>query len=247
MASLFDVEKQLTFYGAYHANRINVLIHIICVPLILCSSSPSLAQRGLTGMHRVRVSTFDWPEYLNLSPRTSFAMVSRVPMPEATPKIHYAINDFLVFDLNLAAIGAAVYGAYYYILEPFAALLYTPQLTLMTLTSIAYGNSSLSMNSVVALFVVCWIAQFLGHGLAEKRSPALLDNLVGGPFIRVIHIAFSDPAILALVLAPFFVHLELLFGIGYRPEMHKRLTNEIGKEITRVKKAEGDARRAKAE
>lgn len=26
---------QLTFYGAYHSNRINVLIHIICVPILL--------------------------------------------------------------------------------------------------------------------------------------------------------------------------------------------------------------------
>jgi Protein of unknown function (DUF962) len=27
--------SQLTFYGAYHSNRINVLIHIICVPILL--------------------------------------------------------------------------------------------------------------------------------------------------------------------------------------------------------------------
>lgn len=26
---------QLTFYGAYHSNKTNVLIHIVCVPLLL--------------------------------------------------------------------------------------------------------------------------------------------------------------------------------------------------------------------
>lgn len=26
---------QLTFYGAYHANRVNILVHIICVPVLL--------------------------------------------------------------------------------------------------------------------------------------------------------------------------------------------------------------------
>jgi uncharacterized membrane protein YGL010W len=28
--------------------------------------------------------------------------------------------------------------------------------------------------------VFSWIAQFIGHGVFEKRSPALLDNLVQG-------------------------------------------------------------------
>jgi 2-hydroxy fatty acid dioxygenase len=49
----------------------------------------------------------------------------------------------------------------------------------------------------------------------------------------------------AVVLAPFFVHLEILFMLGYRPEMHKRLKNEIGKEILKIKKSEGEKKRAK--
>ena len=28
--------------------------------------------------------------------------------------------------------------------------------------------------------VLSWIAQFVGHGFAEGRAPALLDNLLGG-------------------------------------------------------------------
>jgi len=48
----------------------------------------------------------------------------------------------------------------------------------------------------------------------------------------------------AVVLAPFFVHLEVLFGLGYKPAMHKRINNEIGKEITRIRKAEGEKKRA---
>lgn len=49
----------------------------------------------------------------------------------------------------------------------------------------------------------------------------------------------------ALVLAPFFVHLELLFGLGYRPKLHKEVQNSVGLEIARIKKIEGDKRRAK--
>ncbi len=28
--------------------------------------------------------------------------------------------------------------------------------------------------------VLCWIAQILGHVIAEKRAPALVDNILGG-------------------------------------------------------------------
>ncbi|KAJ6445683.1 ER membrane protein [Purpureocillium lavendulum] len=33
-----DLEKHLTFYGAYHHNSVNVAIHMVCVPLILVSA-----------------------------------------------------------------------------------------------------------------------------------------------------------------------------------------------------------------
>ena len=32
---------QLTFYGAYHSNRINVLVHVVCVPILLWSFRPT--------------------------------------------------------------------------------------------------------------------------------------------------------------------------------------------------------------
>jgi 2-hydroxy fatty acid dioxygenase len=50
----------------------------------------------------------------------------------------------------------------------------------------------------------------------------------------------------AVVLAPFFVHLEVLFMLGYRPDMHKQLKNDVGKEIARIRKIEGDKKRAAA-
>ena len=57
---------------------------------------------------------------------------------------------------------------------------------------------------------------------------------------------FPEPyPLLALVLAPFFVHFELLFKLGYRPVLHKQLTNDIGKELTRIRRFEGEKRRQK--
>lgn len=57
-------------------------------------------------------------------------------------------------------------------------------------------------------FTAAWIAQFVGHGKFEGRAPALLDSLFQ-----------------SLVLAVFFVFMEILFEMGYKPELHKRLQN----------------------
>ncbi|KAJ6516154.1 hypothetical protein C8R45DRAFT_1049581 [Mycena sanguinolenta] len=195
--SLFDVQHQLTFYGAYHSNRINVIIHVICVPLLLCPS-------GLV-------------------------MGTKIPVPSFVPTIHHQFSDYLVFELNGPAIYAAICLAYYFVLEPMAALLYTPQVILSLLSATAFARGASHITQATILHALCWVAQFIGHGVAEKRAPALLDNLIQ-----------------AVVLAPFFVHLEVLFALGYRPQMHKELKNEIGKEITQIRKAEGDKRRAAA-
>jgi hypothetical protein len=48
---------------------------------------------------------------------------------------------------------------------------------------------------------------------------------------------------LAVVLAPFFVHLEVLFALGYRPKMHKRINNSIGVEIARIRRLEAEKKR----
>jgi len=182
-SQIFDVHHQLAFYGAYHSNRINVLIHLICVPLLF------------------------W---------TFQILASAIPVPSFIPSYRYAFNEYLAFDLNASAIHAGIYIMYYFTLEPLAALLYVPQLLLMLLTATAFSQRPNAIVQASLLHAASWVAQFLGHGLAEKRAPALLDNLLG-----------------AVVLAPFFAHLEILFGLGYKPEFHKRINNEIAKEITR--------------
>ncbi|PPR02479.1 hypothetical protein CVT24_002028 [Panaeolus cyanescens] len=197
IADIFNVDKQLVFYGAYHSNKINVLIHVICVPLIVWSFQALVAPLG------------------------------QVPF---LPAYHHVFSEWLVFDTNYASLMTAVYLAYYLLLEPTAALLYAPQMVLTSLTATAFAQRPDYLTTAIAIHAFSWIAQFIGHGFAEGRAPALLDNLLG-----------------AVVLAPFFVHLEILFTLGYRPDMHKRIINGIGKEVTRIRKAEGDKKRQKAQ
>ncbi|KDQ64926.1 hypothetical protein JAAARDRAFT_146176 [Jaapia argillacea MUCL 33604] len=153
-------------------------------------------------------------------------MASTIPVPASFPVLNYTINQYLTFELNWASIHSILYLVYYFALEPVAALLYTPQLTLSILTAIAFSKDPTRVSQAMILHGISWVAQFLGHGVAEKRAPALIDNLVG-----------------AVVLAPFFVHLELLFKFGYRPALQKKLDADVEKELARIKKEESEKKK----
>ncbi|KAI0773399.1 hypothetical protein BC629DRAFT_1528218 [Irpex lacteus] len=193
-SGLFDTRKQLTFYGAYHSNPINVGIHIVCVPLILWSAE---------------------------------VLTNNFPVPDVLPHVYHKFNDFLIFDLNFPVLLIAGYLIYYFALDPVAALLYLPTAVTSVLTARAFADRPNALTEAATVHAICWVAQFIGHGAAEKRAPALLDNIVG-----------------ALVLAPFFVHLEILFALGYRPQLHHDIKNSVGVEIARIRKIEGDKKRA---
>ncbi|TBU44791.1 DUF962-domain-containing protein [Dichomitus squalens] len=154
---------------------------------------------------------------------TGLVLGSRLPVPSSFPQIHAQFNEYLAFDFNWSALWGIANWAYYFALEPTAALIYAPEYVLIVLTASAYSHKPNSFNEALAVHVVSWIAQFAGHFLAEGRAPALLDNLLG-----------------ALVLAPFFVHLELLFKFfGYNPSLQKSVHQGITEEIARIKAVEG--------
>ncbi len=131
---------------------------------------------------------------------------------------------------NLGTFTAILYGTLYMLMEPVAGGLLAPLL----LAATAYSNHLTSTYGATAnygalgLHIVCWLAQFVGHGAFEGRAPALLDNLVQ-----------------ALFLAPFFVWMEILFFFGYRPELRARLEVAVQKEIAKFresKKVDGAAK-----
>lgn len=49
-------------------------------------------------------------------------LVAPLPTPSFVPAYHYVINRYMVFDANYAALMGVVYLAYYYVLEPTAAV-----------------------------------------------------------------------------------------------------------------------------
>lgn len=202
-ASPFSFRDQLAFYGAYHTNRVNVFIHMVCVPLIWMSALAMVlsSDASLTGLAYKMPPTVAGPmlQYIN--------------------KLHSAVPEELWQHLNLASVVAFLYLAYYYTLDVASAVLITP-LWIGYYALALKSSEKLNGNIMPALivFVVSWILQFYGHGVHEGRAPALLDNLLG-----------------AVVLAPLFVFVEMLFFLGYRPELQKWLKNETGRLIVQFR------------
>ncbi|ODO07546.1 endoplasmic reticulum protein [Cryptococcus wingfieldii CBS 7118] len=205
--SHLDVEEELSFYFSYHANRINQVIHFFCIPQIL------------------------W---------TWLIVAAHVALPGA--KV-YLLADYFAFQLNLALAFITSYNAYYILLDPIGGVTYLPISIIMYISATFLATSppsSLPLTdpaapSAIPLALVvhagAWVAQFIGHGVFERRAPALFDNLVQ-----------------ALVLAPFFVHLEALFGIfDYKPDMHKKIKAKAGVKIRNMNRTRAASRAEKAE
>ncbi|OZJ02552.1 hypothetical protein BZG36_04502 [Bifiguratus adelaidae] len=174
MSGLFDLKHQLFVYGAHHHNKVNVFIHIVCIPLILWTSLVFSATTGPLV-------------------KTSLSLV----------------------EPNLAFFGMVVYAAYYLALDPVAGLIATPILFYCVRTATNFLHTQHhAVTIALAIHVFSWIAQFVGHGVYEKRKPKLLDNLVQ-----------------ALILAPYFVLFEILFFLGYRPKLHAEWQADVEKDV----------------
>ncbi|XP_071693871.1 2-hydroxy-palmitic acid dioxygenase MPO1 [Rutidosis leptorrhynchoides] len=82
---------------------------------------------------------------------------------------------------------------------------------------------SVAWKVVLAAQLFCWTGQFIGHGVFEKRAPALLDNLAQ-----------------AFLMAPFFVLLEALqFSVNYEPYpgFHTRVKAKVDANIKEWKES----------
>ncbi|KDD72345.1 hypothetical protein H632_c3484p0, partial [Helicosporidium sp. ATCC 50920] len=114
---------------------------------------------------------------------------------------------------NASFFATAVYALYYVSLEWFAGLSWTLLAGLpMWVSANAFAsNVPDAWLWAVGVHIFSWVIQvYVGHIMAEKRKPALLDS-----FFQ------------SLVLAPLFVWFEMLFVLGYRPALQAELASGI--------------------
>eukprot|EP01060_Flectonema_neradi_P000839 TRINITY_DN10506_c0_g2_i2.p1 TRINITY_DN10506_c0_g2~~TRINITY_DN10506_c0_g2_i2.p1 ORF type:complete len:209 (+),score=42.78 TRINITY_DN10506_c0_g2_i2:95-628(+) len=124
--------------------------------------------------------------------------------------------------VNAPQLVAIVYGVFYMLMDPVIASPYLLLLFAMQETSTMFIKEVENPYILaIALHVVCWIFQFIGHGVFEKRAPALLTS-----FFQ------------SLLLAPFFVWVEVLFKLGFQKDLHERVNHIVCKQIHEWKQAE---------
>lgn len=165
MSAYFNLEKSFAFYGAYHYNRVNQIIHIICVPIIFTTSIEILLR---------------------------------------------FVSPFIVQTL------VAFYGISFVMMDRLAGIAYLPMIYLMYLIATNVLSTTTEVSS--SGFLIAWLLQFIGHGVFEKRAPALLTNLPQ-----------------SLHAAVFFVWLEVLFALGFRRPLRLKLEAAVEKERTKYR------------
>ncbi|KAF1847928.1 DUF962-domain-containing protein [Cucurbitaria berberidis CBS 394.84] len=150
---------------------------------------------------------------------TGFLFGTNTPtLPIRSPTLLTRLN----LPLNLGTLAAATYSTLY--------LLLSPNIAGATIAPLVLGAASLAnrlttkynrtkVNTIaIAVHVVSWILQFIGHGKFEGRKPALLDNLVQ-----------------ALFLAPLFVWYEVLFKLGFYKGLRRDVEAAIEVEVAKLK------------
>jgi 2-hydroxy fatty acid dioxygenase len=100
--------------------------------------------------------------------------------------------------------------AYCIILDLHVAVLLLPYLVAVLAASsyvlFIFPSYASVFKPALALHLTCWALQILGHTVFEKNAPAILDSFVS-----------------AVLTAPLFVILELLFMCGFAPKLKARL------------------------
>lgn len=146
---------------------------------------------------------------------TQLPSVARSPILQCLGDLQGGVPAYVYPHLNVASLVSLLYLIYYYVLDIPSGLLITPLWA--GYYALAWAGAEVLQERsglFLAVFALSWLLQFYGHGVHEGRAPALLDNLLG-----------------AVVLAPLFVFIEVLFYFGYRPELQRWLKNETGRLI----------------
>jgi len=162
---VFQLEDALTFYGSYHNNKINQLIHVVFVPCIIWSAFVIFSYINAEWFVGHEIHLLDFLSKGN--PIFDFAIVNY-------------LNENLVIGGGLAlTIGLSVY---YLTLVTVPAITYDIFLFVMMATAgHFYRATPHAWQYALALHVFAWYIQIHpGHAIFEQRNAALVDNFFAG-------------------------------------------------------------------
>ncbi|KAJ7281198.1 hypothetical protein O6H91_Y365000 [Diphasiastrum complanatum] len=146
--SIFDLERQYAFYGAYHKNKTNVMIHILFVwPIFFAFAMLAAYTKPLLPLP-LAANVFPFHEYMVLN--WSFVMV-------AIYAVYYICLDRKAGSLAAAMCLASWIGC-------------------NALTQ--HLGFSLGWKVILVLQIVSWTAQFAGHALFEVKIQLLIGGIL---------------------------------------------------------------------
>eukprot|EP01126_Amoeba_proteus_P006158 TRINITY_DN1213_c0_g2_i3.p1 TRINITY_DN1213_c0_g2~~TRINITY_DN1213_c0_g2_i3.p1 ORF type:complete len:197 (+),score=25.12 TRINITY_DN1213_c0_g2_i3:51-641(+) len=123
-------------------------------------------------------------------------------------------RPLLDLGVNLTSVYAACIVPFYLALEPLSGslrsvIVYAQYSFIKRLVESPPANLT---RNLLLIKGFGWLFQIIAHKFFEGRAPALLDNLLQ-----------------AVVLAPYFVLLEIMFFFGYKPTLKKRVDQLVKK------------------
>lgn len=124
--------------------------------------------------------------------RPALFSVAGLPVTPACLVTGLTVLYYLKLDLRFGALMVAVMG-----------------LNLWAAHAIAQAGTALWLGAGIALFLVGWVIQFVGH-YYEGRKPAFVDDITG------------------LIIGPLFVVAEAVFATGWRAEVLRAIEAEVG-------------------
>src|SRR5690554_385709 len=117
--------------------------------------------------------------------------------------------------LTPALIVAVIASIYYVMLDMRLGLLMVVFLALSVWigAEIAALQTSLWLTTGIALFIVGWILQFIGHAY-EGRKPAFVDDIMG------------------LAIGPLFIVAEIVFLLGLRKSLYREVEHKAANTLS---------------
>lgn len=143
-------------------------------------------------IHFVFVPAIVWTLMIALDKLPLFT-VSNVTVTAAFVITAVLLTWYIALDLSLGIAATAVFTV---------LLVGAIQINATVSPAAAWGIAG-------GLFVASWIFQFVGHGVWEKRRPALMDNLF------------------QVFVAPMFIISETAFSLGFRKDLEAEVEQKM--------------------
>ncbi|RVW32033.1 hypothetical protein CK203_097416 [Vitis vinifera] len=202
----FDLENHFAFYGAYHSNRINIAIHMMCVwPILFTALLLLYFTPSLFNLPPFELSLSGYKVVLLFNIGFLLTLIYSVFYVRFDPRA----GSLAAFLCLICWVSSSFIASRLGFLLAYKVSLDVTFVSLFLFRKFDVGNFGLdvpwesnwctvfccSSGSIIMLDgTVYWPWIF------EKRAPALLDNLAQ-----------------AFLMAPFFVLLEALQASGYEP------------------------------